>query len=1340
MSGKIKPSLLESLSKVDVGLLRKYAYLDLNPYEFIDVHNILLDAKERAQFDNPIYELVDLMSKPENFAATCKWILNIDLLPFQGVILEELWKRKFPMLIGSRGLSKCITGDSFIMLNDGIYRIEDIIDQDVDENIPISINKKAYGENGFQQIEYGWKNTTTDNIAIKTRHGFSICGTKDHRIRVVNNGEIIWKELQDLKIGDYIPIDRTPDWFDQTNNLTEDEAYLLGVSLKHKTNCNFPSIILKSKKRVVASFINGLLDFHPNNNIVFIHQSKDFVRILHILLAKFGIIAYFVEQNDYFKLIINNLDYFIEYIIKKRDYINNDYFYDPIVDISQSQNITYDIHIPNDHSFISNGIISHNTFLLSLYSLLRALFTPNSRIIFAGAAFRQSKLLFEYVEQFWRNSPILRNIVGDGHMQGPKHGTDRYSFYIGSSVIHAIPIGDGEKIRGLRGNFTITDEFSCLERNTLIQTNLGLIKIEDMLKFDAETLLNKNKEFEFPSHIIKTPPTDVYKIVTCNGYTFKCSSIHKVMTIDGWKLAKDLTNKDVLELDTNDYFPSDYIQKNGIIVDEKLGWILGLLVSEGTNTTRNNIVITNTDKNLINHIIDIFPNFDWKIYTRKAMHDSRGWDCKESYCIKYNNTKLRTTLYELGLDYVTSHQKEIPWCILQSPRSVVIEFLKGLYEGDGSGFQYISKGKKHIGISYYSVSETLIDQLQVLLLKFNILPSKTTRKTKLSQNTQFSLSCRAKYACNLYHLLQLDKWKNLIVDVSFFERKPTIIKRDNRFILQTTRGNKNKHLGVFDTEEECIKKFEDFWQKANQCIKIKSIEILPEKEVLYDFYLPQTHSFRGNGFIHHNSIPREVFEVVIRGFGAVHLDPVKRVQNINEIKLLKGLGLEDEATQLENNDDFGNQIVISGTAYYTFNHFYEYWKKYKAIIESKGDNDKLQEVFQGQVPPNFDWRQYSVIRIPYDILPKGLMDENSISQAQAMMHSEQHKMEFSAVFSGDSNGFFKRSLIEACVTTQPISTQSGDVQFRASVHGSPNKKYVFGIDPASEQDNFAITVLELEPDHRRIVYCWTINRKKMRERLKGKTNEASDKSFYNYCAKKIRDLTKVFPTDHIGIDKQGGGIAIIEALHDISELGPNDQKMWPYVLQGKHDPFWWEVENKPTDAEQGLHNLHVVQFANSQFNEECYHSLKKDLEMRTILFPMFDSVELGLSLEQDNLAGRDYDTLEDCVLEIEELKNELTTIVHTQTITGRDKWDTPEIKEPGGRKGRLRKDRVSSLLIANQIARLIDVKIGQITYIPVGGYIGQKPKAKTGQLYYGPDHIISKMTGVYGTSVQRNKQ
>ena len=44
----------------------------------------------------------------------------------------------------------------------------------------------------------------------------------------------------------------------------------------------------------------------------------------------------------------------------------------------------------------------------------------------------------------------------------------------------------------------------------------------------------------------------------------------------------------------------------------------------------------------------------------------------------------------------------------------------------------------------------------------------------------------------------------------------------------------------------------------------------------------------------------------------------------------------------------------------------------------------------------------------------------------------------------------------------------------------------------------------------------------------------------------------------------------------------------------------------------------------------------------------------------------------------------------TQTSTGaraRDRWDTPEVKLQNGKKGRLRKDRYSSLVIANMLAR-----------------------------------------------------
>ena len=49
---------------------------------------------------------------------------------------------------------------------------------------------------------------------------------------------------------------------------------------------------------------------------------------------------------------------------------------------------------------------------------------------------------------------------------------------------------------------------------------------------------------------------------------------------------------------------------------------------------------------------------------------------------------------------------------------------------------------------------------------------------------------------------------------------------------------------------------------------------------------------------------------------------------------------------------------------------------------------------------------------------------------------------------------------------------------------------------------------------------------------------------------------------------------------------------------------------------------------------------------------------------------------------IEELKMELSTIMVTRTAAGREKFDTPEIKLGTGKKGRMRKDRYSSLIIA----------------------------------------------------------
>ena len=470
------------------------------------------------------------------------------------------------------------------------------------------------------------------------------------------------------------------------------------------------------------------------------------------------------------------------------------------------------------------------------------------------------------------------------------------------------------------------------------------------------------------------------------------------------------------------------------------------------------------------------------------------------------------------------------------------------------------------------------------------------------------------------------------------------------------------------------------------------------------------------------SIPREIFENVVAGFAAVSASPVENVRRIAAEKKAIELGKLTEDEQ-QAHEEGANQIILSGTAYYDFNHFAEYWKKWKSFITSKGDPKKLAELFgEDGIPEGFDWRQYSIIRVPFELLPEGFMDAAQVARSKATVHSGIYQMEFGACFSTDSNGFFKRSLIESCVVSpqEPVSLPSGEVNFRAMLRGNPNCRYVYGIDPASEVDNFSIVIMEVHEDHSRVVYAWTTNRSRHKEQLKAGIADETD--FYSYCARKIRDLMKVFPCQEIALDAQGGGIAIIEALHDKDKIREGELPIWPTIDDKKE---------KDTDGEAGLHIVEMIQFAKADWVSEANHGLRKDFEDKTVLFPHFDTATLGLAISDDKIKNRLYDTLEDCVMEIEELKDELSMIIITQTTSGRDKWDTPEVKLPGGKKDRLRKDRYSSLIMANMSARKILRTPPPPVYDTIGGFAGGIKGDMSGPEYVGPAWFTEGMKDVY---------
>jgi len=86
------------------------------------------------------------------------------------------------------------------------------------------------------------------------------------------------------------------------------------------------------------------------------------------------------------------------------------------------------------------------------------------------------------------------------------------------------------------------------------------------------------------------------------------------------------------------------------------------------------------------------------------------------------------------------------------------------------------------------------------------------------------------------------------------------------------------------------------------------------------------------------------------------------------------------------------------------------------------------------------------------------MDASQVARSKATVHAGIYQMEFGACFTRDSQGFFKRTLIESCVANEGnenreaiLDINKNPIVFEAKLMGDKDKKYVFGIDPAIEE-------------------------------------------------------------------------------------------------------------------------------------------------------------------------------------------------------------------------------------------------------------------------------------------------
>ncbi len=456
----------------------------------------------------------------------------------------------------------------------------------------------------------------------------------------------------------------------------------------------------------------------------------------------------------------------------------------------------------------------------------------------------------------------------------------------------------------------------CVKSDTIIFSEIGMLPISNFGKLDIpefqkkEIFLYSEHSYEKTSHFYNGGLKPTIKIKTNYGYELDGTPNHRIRVLDknGNYLFRRLD-----ELQPTDYVAiqrgqncfgkgvglSDFEEKiwskiklkqntskkdfKKFHITEEMAKLMGYMVGDGTCTdnglNKNNIQITVANREVENDL----RKLSLMVFGEepKITQDKRTKNTKR---LVIHNVKARAFLHYAGIGWWKAGEKEIPWVILCSPKRIVSNFLKSLFECDGCQTEH--------GIEYVSKSEKLIKQIQIVLLNFGIIS-----KIKARYNNTYK-----RYYYYLYIDGQRDR-KIFAKEIGFISKyKQNKIKESIKKIkiskaIRDVIPNLNQKLAIFlskyrkeirITNRADWKIFYDYLPKTPAYSKLtydrlkiilerfsdgQNLSEYQELENLYnlgffwdkivekkessayvlDFTVPSNASFCGNGFVNHNT-------------------------------------------------------------------------------------------------------------------------------------------------------------------------------------------------------------------------------------------------------------------------------------------------------------------------------------------------------------------------------------------------------------------------------------------------------------------------------------------------------
>lgn len=352
--------------------------LDDNPHGF--------DLNHPIPENHPNYDpqLVNLSGYYINRVRICDWRMTDIRYVSEAEYLRYLFdngrcnihtvipgqeRREMVLSVGRRS-GKCVTGDTLVLTDKGVFPIKELGDPDGPEIQPLDVGVAQEGCNTQARSAYFYNGGLRDTKRVTTHCGYSIEGTPNHRVKVLgSDGCVRWAYLDDIKPGNHVAIHRSTNlWNTGPTNIGHRDGYTMGLIVGGKNvdsswedssfdpEGGIPSIVLQSSKEVVVSFLQGLFEatgcYESNQWRL---KGGRLTHHVQTVLLNLGLVTCRVagDEPDQYILTVEDSDE------------SSDYFYDPVVSVEDGRAHVYDLNVPEGHEFVANGMTNHNTLITS---------------------------------------------------------------------------------------------------------------------------------------------------------------------------------------------------------------------------------------------------------------------------------------------------------------------------------------------------------------------------------------------------------------------------------------------------------------------------------------------------------------------------------------------------------------------------------------------------------------------------------------------------------------------------------------------------------------------------------------------------------------------------------------------------------------------------------------------------------------------------------------------------------------------------------------------------------------------------------------------------------------